>query len=771
MANTSQGTYSQSMYRNSNFSSRYNHRVVYFLDSEYPQYNVGSRRSTFNGIGGNGSSSFRMNHRQNSFAQRNSHSWSNIFQAGTVVEIEIEGGVSLKELKDHVQIILTCNTIKPNAEAGRKPELVPMVVIQDDCEVPLALITNHELVALSRHVFAVEEVTSAFMAKKSSVTTNVGWPEFATIGRSIEGRILNAPPWIRDFTNPAHIGRGVVLTPIDEDDKKICGDLFFLMKCEPMHNLRRESDVYRLGSKWYFRACPELPKRKYKYRVYNLDSLDDVINGDFNGHELFPEQTVNTPSIANQRSAAVDVSTNIMEIVASTNQINDSNQLIEFDNEPLSVSTPNSSFPKAAAVSPITLNLLSTVDFDVSHTATTSGINETVLLECSNSSDIADNCNLLVDLDDVNEIQQVATQVRQFHIIDEDFTLSSFNFNVKEGNENICMGSQNKELENADSNHIINGLNTAEELTTCKQRKYVENCAILCNENSEVEQLTKVTIASSVTDQEVDTSDSDSENKMFHAVSVERIDDDGWWFTRNGENSAEVRKTNNELIRLSYSNTGNSETVKFNSIPKHDEPLLILNDDQTKNCETNSLTAVSHLSLPNTLQSDGVYAKFLLVFSKSEGTTKTDVSITRHRCFNQKLKMLLAIYRAYEKALAKYPFLTQASSAGALAAIADMLTQNFIEKRWQKGEYSPARTIRFSAIILFWIAPVTYRWFLLLEKLKGNANLLPLKRMILDQSLAAPLFTFSFITNLRILEGNSPGEALEKAKMILFLLC
>ncbi|VIO88651.1 Uncharacterized protein BM_BM18158 [Brugia malayi] len=126
--------------------------------------------------------------------------------------------------------------------------------------------------------------------------------------------------------------------------------------------------------------------------------------------------------------------------------------------------------------------------------------------------------------------------------------------------------------------------------------------------------------------------------------------------------------------------------------------------------------------------------------------------------------MLLAVYRAYERALVKYPFLTQASSAGALAAMADMLTQNFVEKRWQKGNYNPARTIRFSALILFWIAPITYRWFLLLEKVKGKANLLPLKRMILDQSLAAPLFTFSFITNLHILEGNSPHDALEKAK-------
>ncbi|VDK89025.1 unnamed protein product [Litomosoides sigmodontis] len=125
--------------------------------------------------------------------------------------------------------------------------------------------------------------------------------------------------------------------------------------------------------------------------------------------------------------------------------------------------------------------------------------------------------------------------------------------------------------------------------------------------------------------------------------------------------------------------------------------------------------------------------------------------------------MLLSLYRAYERALAKYPFLTQASSAGVLAATADVLTQNFVEKRWQQGNYNPTRTIRFSALILFWIAPITYRWFLLLEKLKGKESLLPLKRMILDQFIAAPLFTFSFVTNLRMLEGNSPQDALEKA--------
>ncbi|VDO50625.1 unnamed protein product [Onchocerca flexuosa] len=234
-----------------------------------------------------------------------------------------------------------------------------MVVIQDDLEVPLALIANHELVAVPRQVFPVEEVTAAFMAKKTSVTTDVEWPEFTTIGRSIEGRILNAPPWIREFTNPAvkkialsvqrfgrdregfavikeHIGRGVILTPIDEEDKKICGDLFFPyeMRTDASCTMRKYEDIYRLGSKWYFRACPELPNRKYKYRVYSLNSLNDVISGTCTMRERFPEQILN-PSIATNHEPVVDISTNAVS--STSHQPDDSNQLIDFDNEPLSV--------------------------------------------------------------------------------------------------------------------------------------------------------------------------------------------------------------------------------------------------------------------------------------------------------------------------------------------------------------------------------------------------------------------------------------------------
>lgn len=36
------------------------------------------------------------------------------------MEIEVEGGVNLKELKDHVHVILTCTSIRPSTEIGRK---------------------------------------------------------------------------------------------------------------------------------------------------------------------------------------------------------------------------------------------------------------------------------------------------------------------------------------------------------------------------------------------------------------------------------------------------------------------------------------------------------------------------------------------------------------------------------------------------------------------------------------------------------------------------
>uniref|UniRef100_A0A915PTZ0 Tudor domain-containing protein n=1 Tax=Setaria digitata TaxID=48799 RepID=A0A915PTZ0_9BILA len=703
MTETAQEAYSHSMHRGGGNSNSRNH--------QYAQYNSGARRSAFNGTGSGLSrkqSNFvqQGNSRpipevvretglilevqreygrilsQSNFSSSNIHIYfslstlvndaplsaitdnlADIFQAGAVVEIEIEGGINPKGLKDCVHVILTCISIKPNTEAGNEPELVPMVIIQDDHEVPLALIANHELVAIPRQVFPVEEVTSAFMAKKSSLTTDTEWPEFATIGRSVEGRILNAPPWIREFTNPAakkialsvqrfgrdregfavikeHIGRGVVLMPIDEEDRKICGDLFFPyeMRTDTSRAIAECEDLYRLNSKWYFRACPELPNRRYKYRVYSLDSLeDDIVTDNSTTRKRLPEQTI----VTNQKAFTADESTSAMGLATSTNlSRNNSKQLIEFDVEPLPAFSPSSALSNTAAVSSVTLNLLATIDFDAPNT-TTNYINETMLMRSSTSSDATNypsRSDLLVDFNAADDAQTIDAKVRQFHVLDDDFTLSSFHFDVnkeKKNNceaemhdcnhrngENICISSQDREPENADLHHIAKGISVPKEqtlkmededysisFTAVKSKNPAKNSSVICNGCSAVEQQVNNSRDMPLIDQEVDSSSDDSEHEMFHAIPVERQDNDGWWFTRKVPSRGELvedKKIIGGLLKESTCNGGNSSSSELASVPEDDMPLLVLTEDDVQNCETASLTVTPQLSLSNALQNDGV---------------------------------------------------------------------------------------------------------------------------------------------------------------------
>ncbi|VDN18967.1 unnamed protein product, partial [Gongylonema pulchrum] len=227
------------------------------------------------------------------------------------VEIEFERSPVSRDTRGFVHTIFTCTSIKPAAEIGLEPELVPMIVIQNNGEIPLALMMNHELVALPRQIFPVEEVASAFITKKCSATAEASfhrfsllatmeWPEFAAVGHSVEGRVLNAPPWMHECTNLAikkialsiqrfgrdregfaivkeHVGHGIVLTAVDEEERRICGELFFPYEMG--------GDRSHVDSTCYFRACLELPNRKYRYRIYSLDAVEDAVANGLPGRE------------------------------------------------------------------------------------------------------------------------------------------------------------------------------------------------------------------------------------------------------------------------------------------------------------------------------------------------------------------------------------------------------------------------------------------------------------------------------------------------------
>ncbi|KHJ88984.1 Mpv17 / PMP22 family protein [Oesophagostomum dentatum] len=50
-------------------------------------------------------------------------------------------------------------------------------------------------------------------------------------------------------------------------------------------------------------------------------------------------------------------------------------------------------------------------------------------------------------------------------------------------------------------------------------------------------------------------------------------------------------------------------------------------------------------------------------------------------------------------------------------------------------------------------APVLNRWFVLLERVKGNPKIVPVYRVFIDQSCFAPGFNALILLNLRLLEG------------------
>lgn len=126
--------------------------------------------------------------------------------------------------------------------------------------------------------------------------------------------------------------------------------------------------------------------------------------------------------------------------------------------------------------------------------------------------------------------------------------------------------------------------------------------------------------------------------------------------------------------------------------------------------------------------------------------------------------IMLNVLRRYEYFLARSPFFTQVISAGVLAGSGDVIGQTIVEGQRTKETYNLKRTIRFASIATCFVAPVMYRWFRFLETIRGHPRILPLKRVLIDQSIMAPLLTYAFITMIHIMEGKKPKKALENSR-------
>ena len=94
--------------------------------------------------------------------------------------------------------------------------------------------------------------------------------------------------------------------------------------------------------------------------------------------------------------------------------------------------------------------------------------------------------------------------------------------------------------------------------------------------------------------------------------------------------------------------------------------------------------------------------------------------------------------------------------SGVLVAAGDVITQQFVEQRGTNHDFR--RTARMGVVGLI-IGPILRSWYLTLEKIvPGAAKAAGFKKMLLDQSLFAPLMVGFFFGISETLAGKKPRE-------------
>lgn len=99
---------------------------------------------------------------------------------------------------------------------------------------------------------------------------------------------------------------------------------------------------------------------------------------------------------------------------------------------------------------------------------------------------------------------------------------------------------------------------------------------------------------------------------------------------------------------------------------------------------------------------------------------------------------------------------------GVLVAAGDIVTQQFVERKGTNHDFT--RTARMG-LVGFIIAPVLRTWYLTLDRIvPGTAKTAGFKKMLLDQSLFAPVMICFFFSVTESLAGKRPHEIKKKLR-------
>ncbi|KAL1783131.1 general transcription factor 3C polypeptide 2 isoform X1 [Sigmodon hispidus] len=118
----------------------------------------------------------------------------------------------------------------------------------------------------------------------------------------------------------------------------------------------------------------------------------------------------------------------------------------------------------------------------------------------------------------------------------------------------------------------------------------------------------------------------------------------------------------------------------------------------------------------------------------------------------------MALWRAYQRALAAHPWKVQVLTAGSLMGLGDIISQQLVERRGLQ-EHQTGRTLTMVSMGCGFVGPVVGGWYKVLDRfIPGTTKVDALKKMLLDQGAFAPCFLGCFLPLVGVLNGMSARD-------------
>ncbi|XP_069461598.1 protein Mpv17 [Ambystoma mexicanum] len=125
---------------------------------------------------------------------------------------------------------------------------------------------------------------------------------------------------------------------------------------------------------------------------------------------------------------------------------------------------------------------------------------------------------------------------------------------------------------------------------------------------------------------------------------------------------------------------------------------------------------------------------------------------------------MAALWRSYQKLLAKHPWKMQILTAGTLMGVGDVISQQAVEHKGLR-EHNPVRTMKMMSIGFFFVGPTLGKWYPFLDRIvPGSNKTAAFKKMLLDQIVLCPVFLGCFLSIAGALNGLSPPQIGDKLK-------